>query len=338
MKIYKDFSLNNYNTLGLDVRVSRFVAIHTEDDVQQLVKSGEFRFENRFILGGGSNVLFKNDYQGTVYYPDIPGVQVLGNQGEYILIKAFAGVEWDAFVEYCVLNNYGGAENLSYIPGKVGASPVQNIGAYGVEAKDIIESVNGFFLDTGRYGQLDNAECEFDYRNSIFKNCLRNSFLITSVVFKLKRANYDLNISYGNLRETLENSGKEVSLKTIRQAVIQIRKNKLPDHRKIFNAGSFFKNPVVSYNELNRLLKMDSSLPHFNVGNDLYKVPAAYLIDKAGLKGLRLGNVGVHEKQPLVLVNFGKAKPAELLELAKKVQIDVNELFGIELIPEVNII
>jgi UDP-N-acetylmuramate dehydrogenase len=309
-----------------------------EDDASahEFLLSGLPRQYPCFVLGGGSNVLFTKDYNGIIIRPVIKGIEKSDEDDRHVIIRAGAGEEWDGFVHYCVMNNWAGIENLSWIPGTVGASPVQNIGAYGAEIMDFIHLVEGYNIETGESFKLTAGECKFSYRDSIFKHELKNRILITRVSFRLKKYP-DFNIKYPDLKRELENSEK-VTIEIIREAIIKIRKLKLPDPAETGNAGSFFKNPVLNENKVQKIQKIFPDMPLYRLDNGNAKVPAAWLIEKSGWKGKSSGNAGTHKRQPLILVNHGNATGDEILQCAHSIQKDVEEMFGVELEMEVNVI
>ncbi|MGF1586496.1 MAG: UDP-N-acetylmuramate dehydrogenase [Bacteroidales bacterium] len=335
IQIKENFSLKEYNTLGIDVKSRYFVRTKNIDELKYVLGNHKECFPF-YIMGGGSNILFTKDFNGIIIQPDIKGINIIENDNKICLVEVGAGVNWDDFVSWAVENKLGGIENLSLIPGSTGSSPIQNIGAYGVEVKDVIEKVNFLDLETLELASLMNHECQFDYRNSIFKNHLKNRIVITSVVFRLLHTPV-FNLSYGNLQEEINIAGK-ATLKTVRDAVINIRRSKLPDPKELGNAGSFFKNPVLDIATVKQLKDQFISMPVFPVSDELAKIPAGWLIEQCGWKGKRTGNAGVHDKQALVLVNHGNASGEELKNLAMQISDSVFSKFKIQLEPEVNII
>ena len=334
--ILNNVSLKAYNTFGLDYKADCVIHIDSEEEAKSLFK-GEKTFNGPlFIVGGGSNLLFTADYHGTILHPEIGGIRIEENNQEYALISAGAGVSWDSLVEWTVNKGLGGMENLSLIPGLVGAAPVQNIGAYGVEVKDMIETVRAVSTEDGSVREFNNNECRFGYRNSIFKNEEKGRYLVTRVYFKL-RIKPSLKLDYGSLNDEIKNLG-EINLKNIRQAVINIRRSKLPDPEIIGNAGSFFKNPVIPNAEAERLKEMFPKMPLYSDISGGTKLAAGWLIDQCGLKGYRKGNAGVHENQALVLVNYGSASGTEIVQLSEFVNKAVLEKFGVSLEREVEIV
>jgi UDP-N-acetylmuramate dehydrogenase len=336
IRLTNNFKLKNYNTFGLDAEAKRFFEF-TEPDELAFFLHNEGLPEKFLILGGGSNLLFNGDFDGLIIHPNVPGVGEVKEDRNFVYIEAGAGVEWDELVRLSVVYELGGLENLSLIPGKVGAAPVQNVGAYGVEAQEHIHLVRAISLEDGSPVEFTNEECRFAYRDSIFKNELKNKVVITSVVFKLDKFP-DYKLGYGALKQEVEKLG-EVNLHNLRQAVIHIRESKLPDPKQLGNAGSFFKNPVINTTEAERIIKSFEQVPHYpSADGKSIKLAAGWLIDQCGWKGYRKGNVGVHNEQALVLVNYGGATGFELVNLAEKIKASVFDKFGLELEPEVKII
>jgi UDP-N-acetylmuramate dehydrogenase len=337
----KNKSLKQLNTFGFDANARYFAAPDSLDKIENLLADVQKNDIPLFILGGGSNVVFACDFDGLVMCPQIKDIKVVDEDDEHVLLKIGAGVVWDDFVHYAVENNLGGVENLSAIPGNVGASPVQNIGAYGTEVKDAIAAVNGIFIDNGSHFTLENNECHFAYRDSIFKNKLKQKTIITHVVFRLSK-NPDYNLDYGNLKNEL-NKYDEINLINIRKSVIEIRASKLPDPKELGNAGSFFKNPVVELPEAERLLEKFPSMPVYpadssDTSSTKIKLSAGWLIEKCALKGYRKNNIGVHHKQALALVNYGEGTASELIAFSQMIQDKVLQQFGIKIEPEVFIV
>jgi UDP-N-acetylmuramate dehydrogenase len=335
MKIKENISLKNYNTFGISVNAKRFISVDSVYQLQQLLKVEK----NLFLISGGSNMLLTKDIEELVVHVDIKGISIDREDNNDIYITVNAGENWHELVLWCVSNNYGGIENLSLIPGNVGTCPIQNIGAYGVEVKDTITKVEALEIETGKLIQFSNTECKFGYRNSIFKNTEKGKYIITSVSFKLTKSNHQTNITYGAIETEL--SSKEITkptLKDISDAVIAIRKSKLPDPKEIGNSGSFFKNPVITKTQFLKLQNEYPSIPSYSVSETAIKVPAGWLIEQAGFKGKRFGDYGVHKKQALVLVNYGNASGKEIHQLAQKIQETILHTFDISLEIEVNII
>lgn len=335
MTILENISLKNYNTFGIDVKAKRFVTIHTIADLQELLSQEN----DLFLLSGGSNMLLTHDIEKLVVHIDIKGISIENEDENFVEITVNAGENWHEFVLWCVEKNYGGIENLSLIPGKVGTCPIQNIGAYGVEVKDTITKVTVVEIETGKIKTFTNEECNFGYRDSIFKNDQKDSVIIVAVSFRLSKNNHVFHTSYGAIEDELKYQKNYFpTLKNISDAVISIRKSKLPDPKELGNSGSFFKNPVISNTHFEKLQLKFPNIPKYKISDTEVKVPAGWLIEQAGFKGRRFGNCGVHEKQALVLVNYGNASGVEILNLAKKVQETILEKFEIELEIEVNII
>ncbi len=332
MEIKENFSLLSHNTFGIDVSTRWFISYDNEDELKKVLSDEYFLSQSVFHIGEGSNLLFFSDYEGIILHSKIQDMEILEENSESVTVKVGAGTSWDTWVEYAVSKSWGGMENLSGIPGEVGASAVQNIGAYGCEVKDVITEVEAYDIQTGEKQIFSCEECKYSYRESIFKKNWKGKYIITHVIFRLsKKTAY--NLEYGNLKEML--SGCEINLRTIRNAVISIRESKLPDPKKMGNAGSFFMNPMVKKSQYDELKKKYPSIPSFTVSDNYEKIPAAWLIDQCGLKGFQSGNVAVHDKQPLVLVNKGGAVGEEIFSLAQMVQKEVKEKFGIEIVPEV---
>ena len=335
-EISENKSLKNYNTFGFDVKCKFFVECFSVEDLIRFYKDIEKDSLPVLILGGGSNVLFSSDFDGYVLRPQIKGIEVLEEDNKSITVKVGAGEDWDEFVEYCVNNGWYGVENLSLIPGNVGTCPIQNIGAYGVEVKDVILQVETLGVKSFETKIYNNNDCEFGYRDSIFKRKLKNREIITYVIFRLQK-NADLKLHYGNLSDELKRYSK-VDLVAVRKAVIDIRESKLPKPEELGNAGSFFKNPVVEKSVLETIQNDYPDIPFYNFKEGYVKIPAGWLIETAGYKGRREGDTGVHEKQALVLVNYGNATGEEVLHLARNIQQSIIIMFGIELEMEVNIV
>lgn len=331
MKEYTNYSLLNHNTFGMDVEAKRFVEYDSEEELIGLLPSLESKYLH---IGGGSNLLFRGNFDGTILHSVIKGIEIQENCGEYVLVRVGAGVVWDDFVAWTVERGWGGIENLSLIPGEVGASAVQNIGAYGVEAKDVIVQVKAIHLKTGEKRSFVTDECCYAYRQSIFKNEFKGQYAITYVTYKLK-VRPTLKLSYGNMKALLEK--KNVTVSDVRQFIIDTRNAKLPDPKVLGNAGSFFMNPVVSRDKFQEIQKDYPQMPYYEVENGV-KIPAGWMIEQCGWKGKSLGKAGVHEKQALVLVNLGGASSEEIVTLCNAVCKDVKETFGIDIHPEVNFI
>ncbi len=329
-------SLKHYNTFGIEVKARKFVSVQNVEELKELLKNSYA--SELFILGGGSNMLLTGDIEKTVVHVDLKGVKILEKTNDEVLVQAMAGENWHQFVLFCIDNGFGGLENLSLIPGNVGTAPIQNIGAYGVELKDTFEKCTALDVQTLELKEFNLADCEFGYRDSVFKNSEKGKYIITSVTFRLTRKNHRLNTGYGSIADLLKEQGVDSpGIKDISNAVIQIRQSKLPDPKKIGNSGSFFKNPIISSKKAEELQEIYPEMPFYKLDENHVKVPAGWLIDHAGMKGYREGDAGVHTQQALVLVNYGNATGEEILQLSKKVQERVRNLFGIDLQPEVNI-
>ena len=335
IKEYKDHPLRDLNSFHVEERADRIIEFDSKQDLDQIFAEGATP-ENWYTLGGGNNILFTQRFAGTLLKPVGKGIKIKAQIDDSVIVEAEAGVEWDDLVAWSVERDLWGMENLSLIPGTVGAAPVQNIGAYGAEAKDVIERVHFFDVEDRKHHTLGCAECRFAYRESIFKHELKGRAIITSVEFRLSKSSQP-SLGYGDLAKEVELRGG-ATLKNIREAVCAIRQSKLPDTAVLGNAGSFFKNPIVNKEVSERLKAEYDSMPIYPVSEHKCKLAAGWLIDQAGLKGYRKGNVGVHERQALVLVNFGGATGAEVIALSKEVREKVFAKFGINIDPEVNIL
>lgn len=336
MLIKSNFSLLEYNTFGIDVRADYFVEYDSVQDLQTALKS-EIVNENKILhIGGGSNLLFLSDFKGVVLHSAIHLIEKVKESDNSVYLQVGSGVVWDDFVAFCVDNGWGGVENLSLIPGEVGASAVQNIGAYGVEVQDVIVEVNTVEIETAQPQIFSAAACKYGYRESVFKNELKGKYIITSVVFKLDKTPI-FKLNYQHLEEEVLKCG-EVNLQNIRQTIIAVRESKLPNTKVLGNAGSFFMNPVISKSQFVLLQEKYPNIPHYFVSETEEKIPAGWLIDQCGWKGKQIGNAGVHDKQALVLVNRGGATGTQIVYLAEQIQASVKETFGIDLHAEVNYI
>jgi len=337
-ELKKNHSLKNFNTFGLDVTAKSFVEIHSIGDLKSLKADGILKKDEILILGGGSNVLFTKDPDQLIVHIDIQGIEILREDESTALVKVGAGVSWHSFVMWSIENDLSGIENLSLIPGTCGAAPMQNIGAYGAEIVQVFDHLEAFHIDSGETHRFVTEDCEFGYRESVFKHRYKGEYIICTVSFKLKKQ-HSFNISYGDIRQVIEEKfGGIISLRNVSKAVISIRQSKLPDPSEIGNSGSFFKNPVISETQFLKLKEKYSNMPSYPAGDRLVKVPAGWLIDQAGWKGHRRGEIGIHAKQALVLVNYGGGNGAEILQLAHDIQNDIAQKFGINLQTEVNII
>ena len=337
MKIERNKSLKLNNTMGLDVAADFLAQPQSLQEVSELIENKDYKLLPKIVIGYGSNLLFVADFKGLVIRPQIMDIEIVKEDGDFVYVKAGAGIIWDDFVRWCVNRNWGGVENLSWIPGSIGAAPVQNVGAYGAEAADTIHEVHFYHLNEGTYTKLDNRSCHFGYRDSVFKNRLKSAVIITHVIFRLSKKPV-VNTSYADLKEELTGMACP-DITDIRAAVINIRKKKLPDPAEIGNCGSFFKNPVVPKSVAMELKERYPLLRLYpSESGDSFKVPAAWLIEQCGFKGQRYGNTGVHPNQALVIVAYEGATGEEILQLAEKIKRSVKDRFSIDIEPEVNII
>ncbi len=338
LHVKENINLKPFNTFSIDAQAKYFCSIESEVQLQELLKTDLFKNERKIFLGGGSNVLFTKDYDGLIIHNAIQGIIKQDETDEGITLQVSSGVNWHQFVLHCVNNNWGGIENLSLIPGTVGAAPIQNIGAYGVEVSEVIEKVDTYYIANGTTKSFNKDECRFGYRESVFKSVIKENIFISSVTLRLSKKNHRINTRYGAINDTLKLMNiTEPSIQSVSDAVIKIRKEKLPDFKVIGNAGSFFKNPEIAEVHFQQLKKQFSAMPHYPTANQLVKVPAGWLIEQCGWKGKKINHVGVHAMQALVLVNFGNAKGEEIFQLAMKIIESVREKFSITLTPEVNI-
>ncbi|MCY1633738.1 UDP-N-acetylmuramate dehydrogenase [Marinifilum sp. D737] len=335
-QLLENYSLKKHNTFGIEAKAKYFFEFETEEEIQDFLKKNDIVDTQYIILGGGSNLLFTEDFDGLVLHPNITGIELLDEDEDSVLLRVGCNEEWDEFVGWAVNNDLYGIENLSLIPGKIGASPVQNIGAYGVEAKEVIENVEAISIESKDAVIFSNARCEFGYRNSVFKNEYKNLFIITHVQFRLKKK-ADFKIHYGAIQKELE-AYKEVNLKNIREVIIKIRESKLPDPEELGNAGSFFKNPVVDKEKADKLKAQYENMPSYEVSDSETKLAAGWLIEQCDWKGKRFGDAGVHKDQALVLVNYGNANGNDILKLANDIRKSVMFKFGVKLEMEVNAI
>jgi len=330
---HDNYNLKKHNTFKIEAFAKQFIKFQTVPDIQHIINYGELKTDKLFILGEGSNVLFTKDFEGIILQSAINKIEIIDETNNEVTIKAGSGVVWDNFVKYCVDNKFYGAENLSLIPGTVGAAPVQNIGAYGVEAKDIITKVECVDLQSGEIKFLSNKKCNFGYRNSIFKNDLKDKYIVTNVFFSLSKIqNYKL--EYGNLKTTLANT-KNLSLQKVRKAIITTREKKLPDTDKIGNAGSFFKNPIIDQSQFVELQTKYSNIAFYKLENNKYKIPAGWLIENAGWKEKTINNVSVYKNQALVIVNLANAKGKDIVDFSELIINDIFNKYGIKIEPEV---
>lgn len=338
-KVEENVSLKGFNTFGIDAYAKYLGHVTEPAHLIAVLETPQYQNEQSYILGGGSNILFTKNFDGLIIKVDLKGIQIQEEDSQHIKVKVAAGENWHNFVLQAVANDWGGVENLSLIPGTMGAAPMQNIGAYGVEIGNIIDSVEAIHLESGTVKVFSRDECQFGYRESVFKRALLKKYFISSVTLRLTKINHLLNTSYGTLKETMDSMNlTEVSIQSISDAVIQIRQSKLPDPSKIGNAGSFFKNPTISNLQFQSLKDSYSSMPGYPVDNQNIKIPAGWLIEQCGWKGKTVNNVGVHAKQALVLVNYGGGKGHDILKLSQQIQDSVFQKFQIQLAPEVNIL
>lgn len=337
MKEQTNFALQAHHTFGMEVRAERFVEYASVAELKAFLADPSALSGRWLHIGGGSNLLFKGDYHGTVLHSAIRGYQVVAENDTSVEVRVGAGVVWDDFVAETVARGWYGAENLSLIPGEVGASAVQNIGAYGVEAKDLIVRVETVEVATGADRIFTNEECGYAYRQSCFKHELKGKYIVTYVTYRLQKQPV-FHLDYGHVRAELEKRGEEPTLDHVRRVIVAIRQDKLPDPKVQGNAGSFFMNPVVPRSQFEALLQFYPEMPHYEVDAERVKIPAAWMIDRCGWKGKRVGRAGVHDRQALVLVNCGGATGEEMMDLAAQIQASVFERFGIHISPEVNYI
>ncbi|MCU7495593.1 MAG: UDP-N-acetylmuramate dehydrogenase [Ignavibacteria bacterium] len=336
MEIKTDYSLKNLNTFGIEVRVKKYAEADSLESLSACLS--EFSQMPKLILGGGSNILFTKDFDGLIIRMRLKGIELVHRDSSCVYVKAGAGEIWDDLVDYALNNNFGGLENLSLIPGTVGASPIQNIGAYGVEVKDVLHEVEGINLTTGKIEIYSNEACRFGYRNSLFKQELKNNFVVTSVTYRLS-LEPKVNVSYEALKKELAASAEgEITIREVSEAVKRVRRSKLPDPGVLGNAGSFFKNPEIDKENFLELKAKHQDLTGYETPTGRIKIPAGYLIQKSGWKGRRLGNAGSYEKQALILVNYGGATGSEVLQLSSAIKESVYKEFGVHLETEVNII
>ena len=332
-----NFPLKSNNTFGITAIAKHYLTVESPEDMILFFKGNNpEKNEKRLFLGAGSNLLFINNFDGIVIHPEIDWIRLITENKDFAVVEAGAGVVWDLFVHYCVERGFGGVENLSLIPGNVGAVPVQNIGAYGTEAESVIDEVKGIDLDTLEYKSFNNIECQFGYRTSLFKAALKERFMVTSVIFRLTK-HPEFHLEYGALKAEVSRLG-EINLQNIRKAVISIRESKLPDPSKVGNAGSFFKNPIVSEATSKLLKNSYPDIPVYPVGSGYVKLAAGWLIEKVGWKGRSVGKAAVHDKQALVIINKGGATGKEIFDLSEMVVNDVLQKFNIELEREVLVI
>lgn len=332
----KNYSLLPHNTFGLDVKADMFIEFSTEEEIRDLLNSGEIQNTKYLIIGAGSNLLFTKDYHGSIIHSAIQGIRLVKETKDEVWLRVGSGIVWDDFVAYCVKHNWGGAENLSLIPGEVGASAIQNIGAYGMEVKELIHEVEAMEIETGTSQIFTNSECNYAYRRSIFKEKLRGKYIITYVTYRLQKYPR-LNLSYAGLKNALPKD-RSITVSTVRETVIRIRENKLPDPSVLGNAGSFFMNPIIPCAQYESLLVKWPDMPHYIVDETHVKIPAGWMIERCGWKGRTIGRAGVYDRQALVLVNLGNATAHDIVYLANQIMDSVRKQFGITIYPEVNYI
>lgn len=336
-QIQKNFSLKNYNTFNIEAKAEQFISVNTLNELKEVLRENPAK--KKFILGGGSNMLLTQNIDALVIHIDLKGKKIVQEDENHVWVEANAGENWHQFVLWTIENNFGGLENMSLIPGNVGTTPVQNIGAYGTEIKDTFVSCQAMEINTQELKTFDKNECKFGYRESIFKHEAKDKYIITSVQFKLTKNNHKISIDYGDIKaELTKNHIENPTIKDVSNAVITIRNSKLPNPKELGNSGSFFKNPVISKELFVKVQEKFPEINFFPVSENQIKVPAGWLIEHAGLKGYRKDDAGVHKNQALVLVNYGNATGKEILELSQYVQKTVFDKFGIKIEAEVNVI
>ena len=337
MEIQHNFSLKKYNTFGIEAKAKQFVAVQSQEDLKSILAANQS--QQKFILGGGSNMLLTKDIDALVIHIDLKGKKITAENEDFVWVESQAGENWHEFVLWTIDQNFGGLENMSLIPGNVGTTPVQNIGAYGTEIKDTFVSCEAMVIENQETKTFTKEECQFGYRESIFKNEAKNQYVITSVVFKLSKRNHKINISYGDISaELTKNDITNPTLKDVSNAVIAIRQSKLPDPKELGNSGSFFKNPILLRSDFEKIHQQFPEMKYFDISETEVKVPAGWLIEQAGFKGKRFGDAGIHKNQALVLVNYGNATGQEILNVSKDIQKTIFSTFGIHIEAEVNII
>ncbi len=339
VNLLQNVSLKPYNTFGLSATAAQWLEITTINELQKALQLEVVQNQSLLILGGGSNILLLGDFKGVVLKNNILGKEIIQEDDEHVFVRVGAGENWHEFVLFALSKNWGGIENLSLIPGTVGAAPMQNIGAYGIEIKQVFHELEAVEIKTGQIKTFDALSCNFGYRESVFKNELKGQFIITHVTFRLNKAPHQLHIDYGAIKDTLHEMGiANPTIQDISKAVITIRQSKLPDPKQIGNSGSFFKNPTIAKTHYEALKVKYSNMPGYEVSDTETKVPAGWLIEQCGWKGYKRGEVGVHKNQALVLVNYGSGQGREIQQLAQDIQQSVKDSFNIELHPEVNFI
>lgn len=337
MEVLKNISLKAYNTFGIEAKAKYFCEINSLNNLREALQYNGY--PNKYIISGGSNILITKDIDALVLHINLKGIEVISENLDHVILKVMAGENWHNMVQWTLEKNYGGLENMSLIPGNTGTAPIQNIGAYGVELKDTFESCEALEVSTLKIREFSNEDCQFGYRDSYFKNEGKEKYIITSVTLKLTKRNHKLNSSYGAIADELKKANiNEPTIKDISNAVVAIRKSKLPDSKELGNSGSFFKNPVLTASKFNTFTSNHPDAPFYKTAQGSYKIPAGWLIEQCGFKGKRFENAGVHKNQALVLVNYGKATGQEILSLANTIIASVKEKFGIQISPEVNII
>ncbi|TRX26743.1 UDP-N-acetylmuramate dehydrogenase [Flavobacterium franklandianum] len=337
MEIQTNFSLKNYNTFGIEAKAKQFVAVHNTTELRTILEQNKSK--KKFVLGGGSNMLLTQDLDALVIHVDLKGKKIIKKNDDFVWVQSQAGENWHEFVLWTIDQNLGGLENMSLIPGNVGTTPVQNIGAYGTEIKDTFDSCEAMTIENLEMRTFTKAECHFDYRESVFKNEAKDQYIITSVVFKLTKRNHKINISYGDISGELSNNNiTNPTLKEVSNAVIAIRQSKLPDPKELGNSGSFFKNPILLKSDFEKIHQQFPEMKYYEISETEVKVPAGWLIEQAGFKGKRFGDAGIHKNQALVLVNYGNATGQEILDLSKTIQNTIYKTFGIHIEAEVNVI
>ena len=337
MEIQHHFSLKNHNTFGIEAKAKQFVAVHSTEELKTILE--QKKEDKKFILGGGSNMLLTQDIDALVIHIDLKGKKIIEENDDFVWVESQAGENWHEFVLWTIDQDFGGLENMSLIPGNVGTTPVQNIGAYGAEIKDTFVSCQAITIESQEIKSFSKEQCNFGYRESIFKNEVKDQYIITSVVFKLTKKNHNINTSYGDIAaELAKNNTTEPTLKDVSNAVISIRRSKLPDPKELGNSGSFFKNPILLKSDFEKIHQQFPEMKYYEISETEVKVPAGWLIEQAGFKGKRFGDAGIHKNQALVLVNYGNATGAEILNVSKDIQETIFKKFGIHIEAEVNVI
>jgi UDP-N-acetylmuramate dehydrogenase len=337
MEIQHNFSLKKYNTFGIEAKAKQFVEVQSPSDLITILEQN--KSQKKLILGGGSNMLLTKDIEALVIHINLKGKKIIQENEDFVWVESQAGENWHEFVLWTIAQNFGGLENMSLIPGNVGTTPVQNIGAYGTEVKDTFISCEAMTIENQEIKTFTKEECRFGYRESVFKNEMKEQYVITSVVFKLTKRDHKINISYGDIAtELAKNNIINPSLKDVSNAVIAIRQSKLPDPKELGNSGSFFKNPILLKSDFEKIHQQFPEMKYFDISETEVKVPAGWLIEQAGFKGKRFGDAGIHKNQALVLVNYGNATGQEILNVSKNIQETIFKTFGIHIEAEVNVI